>query len=246
MTEKVQFNNMLWDVKKLTPEEADICRRTLSPKAAFALVGHAVARREGLSVVRMGDGEVRILEARDDLRFSSFDHYPDWNVRLGIEGLSVKEIQRRIIRAANECTYFAPSVSGISMHHYRLHDKVARRDVYFDNFFVNDWTKRMIRLLLEASDGVFIAHREYREIIDNFVSHYELPREHFAGIKKESWQDNERTVSAALASGKQLILFSAGPAGKVIGPELSARGLVSLDIGNTLPHWSVGDPSGNQ
>ena len=232
---------MFWHIKGLTKEEIDLCHKTLSPRATFALVGDAIAQHKGISIVRMGDGELGLLNAKNGEAFNDFDHIdPKSNTRLGFDGLEVAEVKKLILEAGNTCTYFAPSVSGISRHDYMLHDRFLPREVYLDNFFVNDWSKQMVRLLLEASGGVFIIHREYQLLIDNFVSHYDLPREHFSGFAKDSWRDNEAAVRAAVESDKQLVLFSAGPAGKLIAPKIAAAGKVVIDVGNTLPHWSVG------
>ena len=232
---------MFWRVKQLSSDELDICHKTLSPRATFALVGDAVAQRKGISIVRMGDGELGLLNAKNGEPFNGFDHIdPKSNERLGFEGLEIAEVKKLILEAGNTCTYFAPSVSGISKLDYMLHDRFLPREYYLDNFFVNDWSKKMVHLLLEASDGVFVIHKEYQLLIDNFATHYDLSRSHFAGFAKMSWRDNDEAVAAAVGSDKQLVLFSAGPAGKVIGPKIAKAGKVVLDIGNTLPQWSVG------
>lgn len=234
---------MFLSVKELSPEEEAICTRTLGPKAAFALIGDAIARKRGISVVRVADGELRLLTAQDGLPFTEFEtKYPGWNKRYGIEGLAIEAAKKNILEAGNSCTFFAPSVSGISREDYKLYHLFEPREFYFDNFFVNDWTPEMIRMLLESSDGVFVIHRNYEEIINDFTRHYDIPPEHFSGFPKLSWQDNDAAVEAARASGRQLVLFSAGPAGKIIGPRIAAHGSVVLDVGNTLRGWSIGDP----
>ena len=58
-------------------------------------------------------------------------------------------------------------------------------------------------------------------------------------------KDNDRAVRSAIKSGMQLILFSAGPGGKIIGPQIAkGRSSVVIDVGNTLVHWSRGEGSG--
>ena len=229
--------------KQLNDREKDICFRTISSKAIFAVVGDAVKAAKGMSIIRMGDGEARLLKAPDGQPFDAFEQrHSGWNKRMGIDGLSIETIKKNILAAGNTCTYFAPSVSGISRVEYALHDSFHDRDVYFDNFFVNDWAKEMITMLLTASNGVFIIHKDYDTLIENFVKHYDLPASSFAGFAKLDWRDNDAAVQAAVKSGKQLVLFSAGPAGKIIGPEIAKHGRVVLDIGNTLPGWSTGTP----
>src|SRR3989338_2719518 len=234
---------MFISVKQLTEEENDICFKTLSSKAVFALVGNAIKKKKGISIVRIGDGEVGLLDAPDGKPFTGFNNLdPNWNTRLGIEGLGIEKVKANILEAGNACTYFAPSVSGISLGEFKLHHRFNKREVYLDNFFVADWTKEMIRMLLVASEGVQVIHKDCETLIENFVRRYDLPKTLFSGFKKKSWRDNEAAIKAAIDSGKQLVLFSAGPAGKIIGPKIALAGKGVLDVGKTLPGWSIGDP----
>ncbi|PIR82989.1 hypothetical protein COU19_02905 [Candidatus Kaiserbacteria bacterium CG10_big_fil_rev_8_21_14_0_10_56_12] len=233
---------MIYSIKKLSPQDKEICEKTLGPRPFFALVGDHIARRESLSVVRVADGERALLEAPDGEPFTLFNRPEEnWNKRYGIAELSIEEVKKNILQAGNTCTYFAPSISGISRDDYRLYDFFNSRDLYVDNFFVNDWTREMIGLLLHASDGVFVIHKDADELIENFAKTYGLDPAHFAGFTKLSARDNDAAVAAAIESKKHLVLFSAGPAGKIIGPQIAKDGRVTLDIGNTLHRWSLGN-----
>ncbi len=233
---------MFLSIQQLNQEQKDICLKTISSKATFALVGDAIARKEGLSIVRVGDGEAKILEWPRDKPFDAFnDREATWNSRLGIDGLDVAAIQKNILEAGNTCTYFAPSVSGISMGTYNLYHYFDPRPYYLDNFFVNQWTGDMVKMLLEASGGAFIVHKEAGALVENFCKHYNLPASMFGTFEKRSWRDNEEAVEAAINSPHQLVLFSAGPAGKIIAPHIARAGKVALDVGNTLPSWSTGN-----
>lgn len=232
---------MIFSTKKLSDAQKEICLKTVSSKAIFALVGDAIASKESMSIVRMGDGERKILASDTTQVFTGFNQtHEGWNARLGIEGMPVKTLQESLIEAGNTCTYFAPSVSGISFPEYDLYQYFNPRTQYFDNFYVNDWTHEMIRMLFEASDGIFILHREYKKIISSFKKHYTLPEhKRIDGFLKESWADNDDAISAAIASKAQLILYSGGPGAKGIGPHIAqTKGRVALDIGNTLIPWS--------
>lgn len=237
---------MIFSIKKLTDTEKTLCLKTVSSKAVFAIVGDAITRGKSLSIVRMGDGENGILAADKTKPFTRFNsRNDDWNKKLGIAGMSTASLQKSLIKAGNSCTYFAPSVSGISFSHYHLYDYFKPRPFYFDNFYVNDWTPEMIKILLQASMGVFIIHKDYQKIIKNFKKNYNFDSKSgvkFAGFSKKSWADNEQAVEAALKSGMQLILYSAGPGGKIIGPTIAkAKNKIVLDVGNTLLPWSMHD-----
>lgn len=233
---------MIFSLKTLNEQERDICLATISPRALFALVGDAMLRKQSLSIVRMGDGEQKILDTEEGPEtFTRFEKiYEGWNARLGIENMPLHELKASILEAGNSCTYFAPSISGISYAEYHLYKFFEPRKSYFDNFFVNDWTKEMIRMLIEASEGVFILHREYEQIIKDFQAHYQFTKPiSFTGFTKNSWEDNQAAIDAAIHSGAQLVLFSGGPGGKVIGPRIASRAhVIAIDVGNTLIPWS--------
>jgi hypothetical protein len=233
---------MIFEVKKLTATEKKICFRTVSSKAVFAIIGDSIKRHKSISVVRMGDGERKILTFDKNKPFTACNYkYRGWNKRMGVSGMPTNVLQKEIIEAGNSCTYFAPSISGISIPKYYLHNFFKLRTHYFSNFFVNDWTFDMIKMLLEASEGVFIIHRDYEKIINNFKKNYKFSNQNikFAGFAKDSWKDNEQAISVAVESGMQLILFSGGPVGKIIGPKIAkSKNKIVLDIGNTLMIWS--------
>ncbi len=239
---------MIFTVKKLTAFEKRQCLKTISAKAMFAIIGDALKGRRSISVVRAGDGEAKILRADKSKPFTGCNRgYIGWNKRMGIKGMPTDILQKKIVEAGNACTYFAPSVSGISIPRYHVYDFFKMRSHYFDNFYVNEWTAEMIKILLLASDGVFIVHRDYKKIIRNFKRNYNFTggdKVDFGGFPKDNWRDNEQAIYAAVKSGMQLILFSAGPAGKIIGPEIAkAKNKIVLDVGNTLMHWSIKKPS---
>lgn len=232
---------MIFSIKELSDLEKEICSKTISSKAIYALVGDAILKRQSMSVVRMGDGERKILDADPTQPFLAFEAtHEGWNRRLGIEEEPVDLLQREILEAGNECTYFAPSISGISYQEYFLYQYFKPRSMYIDNFFVNDWTPEMVQTLFEASDGVCIFHRDYRQIIQNFQTNYHFTKEiSFDGYTKDSWKDNGTAIEAAIRSSAQLVLYSGGPGGKIIGPRIAqAANKVVLDIGNTLLPWS--------
>ena len=235
---------MIFSIKKLTTPEKEICFKTISSKAIFAIVGDALVRHKSISIVRMGDGEYGILKADKNKPFTAFNYSGnDWNKKLGVEGVATKNLQKMILEAGNTCTYFAPSISGISILKYYLYNFFKPRPYYFDNFYVNDWTHEMIKMLLETSNGVFILHRDYKKIISNFKKTYNLTGKNsvkFSGFTKNNWDDNKQAIDAAINSDSQLILYSGGPGGKIIGPKIAkAKNKIVLDIGNTLIHWST-------
>lgn len=133
--------------------------------------------------------------------------HTSWNKRLGVDGADAKQLQQAILAAGNQCTYFAPSISGISLSEYALHNLFAERSIYFDNFFINNWSKNMIQILLEASGSVFILHRDFKQIIQNFQEKYLFRKPViFDGCTKDGWRDNDAAIVLDIGNG--LILWS--------------------------------------
>lgn len=232
---------MFISINKLSSSDKKICLNTVSTKAIFAIVGDALTRKKSISIVRMGDGEKKILATKKSTEFFDYfdDIHKDWGTQLGVKGMPIENLRKNILAAGNHCTYFAPSVSGIQFPNYSLYKFFKPREFYFDNFFVNDWSAGMIKLLLETAKGIFVIHRDYKKIINNFKTNYDLNNQFFDGFQKESWCDNEQAIETAINSKAQLILFSAGPGGKIIGPKIAkAKNKIVLDVGNTLIPWS--------
>ncbi|OGH91918.1 MAG: hypothetical protein A2534_00290 [Candidatus Magasanikbacteria bacterium RIFOXYD2_FULL_39_9] len=233
---------MFLSIKKLSKNDKKICQKTISSKAIYAIVGDAILRQKSISIVRMGDGECKILKADKTKPFTAFNYmHNEWNKKLGIENMPTDILQKNIIEAGNSCSYFAPSVSGISLSDYYLYNFFKPRREYFDNFYVNDWTAEMIKRLFEASDGICILHRDYKKIISNFKKTYKFKNTVvFKGFPKNNWDDNEQSIDFAVKSGMQLVLYSGGPGAKIIGPKIAkAKNKVVLDVGNTLLPWSI-------
>jgi len=77
---------MFLSIKKLSKNDKKICQKTISSKAIYAIVGDAILRQKSISIVRMGDGECKILKADKTKPFTAFNYmHNEWNKKLGIE-----------------------------------------------------------------------------------------------------------------------------------------------------------------
>ncbi len=229
--------------KILTPHERRLAKSYISPNAFLALVGDALLSGDPLSVVRMGDGERILLNATanadPDAVCGAFDLA--WRQRMGIEGITNGLLHDRILRAGNECQYFAPSVSGLTQPAYDLYRYFEARDKYVDNFFVNVWDQDAKAELFKAAGRVLLLHGN-RGLADAMQIR---ARDRF-GVKVEylelsSWQQAELVSNKALISEAKLVLFAGGPASKYIAEkiaEMSAVPKVVLDLGNTTDKWT--------
>lgn len=226
----------------------DLANRYMSAYAFYYMVGDALLSKTPLSVVRMGDGEREIMEEVRWKRSVGFGSNlvsvrdTEWRTRLGFDGITCDEAYARLTEAANTCTHFAPSVSGLSIPEFDLFKYFEPRAQYLDNFYVNIWdTKYKVDLYKAAGDILFI-HRS-RGAADALqircknklgvrVSYLEL----------SNWCQTEDVIQQALANtDARLVLFAGGPASKYLSPRIAASNKVVLDIGNTTDQWLLAD-----
>ena len=207
------------------------------------LVGHALLTRTDLSVVRMGDGEVRLYEdvacGGDEPMVPNRRHDREWLNKLGLLNIPNSLLKTRMEKAAQECTYFAPSISGIWREDYDNYG-LSLRKTYVDNFFVNAWTEEMIVALFRAAGHVLLIHVN-AEVADAMqIRSQSILDVKVSYLKLTSWEDSDRVVEQAHRINAPLVLFSAGPGAKYIGPAISnGHGKVALDLGNSVDGWTL-------
>lgn len=228
---------------QLTDRQRGLCERTMSTTAFYYLVLDALERRGSLSVVRMGDGERYLLSGGtgSDLVTAPSGHGDDWLARLGLSGITWDGVQARLQYAAAMCDYFAPSVTGLVDSRFDLYDLVPNADVYVDNFFVNLWTDDQKRALLQAAGHVLFIHGNAHT-----ADAFQLRLQGHLGVKVDFlkltlWDEATDVIEQAKANTAPLVLFSAGPASKWIGPAIARdneRPRVTLDLGNAADHWT--------
>jgi hypothetical protein len=227
----------------LDDHKRDLAKRIMSPYAFFYVLGDALFRREGLSTVRMGDGERVLLKScitayeqgYDGQQCQDYDEA--WRVRMGVEGITYRELYSRIQEAGNTCTHFGPSVSGLIMSSYDLFDMFEERESYVDNFFVNIWDlERKIALYKEAGSILFIhRNRGTADALQQRALQYLGVKVRY--LELSNWTQTEDVIHQADLGDEPLVLFAGGPASKYLSPRIADTGKVVLDIGNTTDHW---------
>jgi len=231
-------------IKTLDTETLKISNKIISPTAFYFQVGDALLNKKPLSTVRMGDGENLLykdcLRAHldDKQRTTVKSQTEEWRKKLGINGISYKELKKRIEIAANTCTHFAPSISGLVMPEYNLFNLFAERNVYIDNFFVNVWDFNQKANLYNCAQHVLFIHRNVytADAIQNNLKKYLGVKVSF--IKLDNWKETKTVIKRAQDSDAKLVLFSGGPAGKYMSPEIAQSNKVVLDIGNAADYWT--------
>ena len=222
----------------------DIAARTVSPNAFFWMIMDVLASGTRMSCVRMADGERAILEqaskqSATELLETPFANIPGWVETYGLKGITAGEAKRRINYAAVRCTHFAPSVSGLRQEAYNLYGIWPRRDFYIDNFFVDQWNDDQKAELFKTAGHVLFIHRN-AHTADSMQIRAQANlgvKVHF--LKLDNWTECddiiERAATVRPFCDAPLVLFSGGPAGKFIGPEITRRSKkprIVLDIGH--------------
>jgi hypothetical protein len=207
------------------------------------LVGSALIKKQALSVVRMGDGEAAlyksVIHGGDEPTPPPVPRNQQWMANLGALNIPKKLLKERIERAANECTYFAPSISGIWRTDYDNY-RLSFRDRYVDNFFVNAWTNEMIAALYRQAGHVLLIHGTTETADAMQIRCQNLLGVKVSFLKLNSWEGTEDVIAEAHKIDAPLVLFSAGPGGKYIGPAIS-NGFrkVAIDLGNAADSWTL-------
>lgn len=230
----------------LTHSQVDLANRTMSGNAFYYVVGSAIAQRQSLSVVRMGDGEVRlfdesaaaIADGRGDSLVQSF--WPEWRTRMGIEGMTYTHINASMQRAIDDCTYYGPNVNGLVNKVFSLYSHVSPTTQLVDNFFVNQWNDEQKIELYKAAGHVLFIHgnRSTADAIQKRLKQYLGVKLTYIELNK--WDQAYDVVEQASKLDTPLVMFSGGPASKWIGPAIAKlRPAVVLDIGNAADYWTL-------
>ena len=224
----------------LSPEKYALASRTVSPLAFYYVVAHHLAMKLPLSVVRMGDGEAILLREQQEKNWpedKAIDLFDDqWLLRMGMVGLTYRELQRRLQKAFAECDWFAPSVTGLVSSGFDVaqYFAIATKARIVDNFFVNRWTSEQITHLFEISSGILLIHSN-PALADAMQKRHTRFKMQY--LKLDSWIDTQTVISLAKEYPHQLVLYSGGCGGKHIGPVLAKTGKVCIDVGNSMERF---------
>jgi len=224
----------------LKPSKLDLtsvirCHNTISAYALYLLVGNALLRQEDLSVVRMADGE-RLLHlwCRGGALFLS----ESWLRTEGLLEITREQVLERMNRASASCTYFAPSLCGVYSRDFDVYP-LPDRERYVDFFFNQVWSEQLKIQLFETAKHVLFINRSpnMAEKMRKNAAHWGVKLTH---LQLSDWREAEGVVEKAKAVDAPLVLFSAGPASKWIGPAIAQAGnKVALDVGGAAPLWTI-------
>jgi hypothetical protein len=231
----------------LTSLQRKLVFKTISSNAFYLLVKDALEQKYGLSVIRMADGERALLqqcEKGDDqaLVDPPHGHGQDWLERYGVAGIPKWRLQHSLNFAAKNCTYFSPSITGVTDPAYSVYNLFPARDVYVDNFFPDQFTMEQKESLFKTAGHVLFIHGN-----PHTADSMQLRTQANLGVKVSylrltNWREAPGVVDAARKNLAPLVLFASGPASKWIGPAIEKGGYVpkvTLDLGHGADLWTM-------
>lgn len=231
----------MFEPQALTPEQIERCLDTISPNTFYMMVTSAILKKEALSTVRSGDGEKLLMDWCEGIPPSPGDREltDDWMKQLGVLGIEKHELHTRLCRAANECTWFGPSISGIIRPDFSLYGRFNPRDRYVDNFWCNAWDEEMKINLYKAAGHVLLIHRN-PECADALQVRADKIGVKVSYLKLDSWQETDDVIEKAKEIDSPLVIFSGGPASKYMANVIASQSKITkvvLDIGNSATEW---------
>lgn len=203
----------------------------LNCEGVWAKVINALRDHTPLSIVRMSDGEEKILSYckahRPDAPMHQFND--TWRRKYGVEGITCGAMRQRLESAAKECTYFAPD-GGEEFFDAHFPERLPFAEIYFPH----RWSRLAKRELLDFAGCVTVVNTD-RMVMERMHAGSGAA---ISWVPLTSWREQDAVAQRCIDDISRLVLVSAGPASKCIIPRIAAQGnKVVLDIGSAAPHW---------
>lgn len=230
---------------KLDRHGRETVYKYLDPTAFAIIVGDKISRGEGFSAVRMGDGELEIIEAAEEGRAICFDE--QWKLRYGLlasDGeINTADLRAQLRWAGNNATFFGPNIAALCLPQFQLYGFFQPREKYIDALFPYAWYARGIVKDFLKLGKIFIACRNWTNVRDALIKTYGLAYSgHIAGAELDNWSDYGRVKHCALYSDAKIVLVAGGPIGKSLVVSIAENSdKAVLDVGSALQaKWPEG------
>jgi hypothetical protein len=206
----------------------------------------ALETKQSLSVIRMADGERAIMAQLHDFDRKGLveppeGHGPEWLERYGVKGITKELCVYNLTYAANNCTYFAPSITGVTSSAFDMYQFFPLRDQYVDNFFPDQFTIDQKTALFKQAKHVLLIHGN-PSLADSMQLRVQANLQvKVSYLKLTHWTEASDIVDKADNIYSPLVLFSSGPASKWIGPAIANGKIpkVTLDLGHAADYWTM-------
>ena len=225
-------------VKKFHPSAIEQAKKYIDSDALLIIVMDKLARREPLSVIRMGDGEASIMRGSN----RPFLKRKDWLTEYGLWGADLKRVAKELVLATEKADWYCPNISGLVWPKYEILSISAQREQYAIGLFAHAWLYMgRVEELMKFDGGIGLVCRNSKEVADRLFMKYGKVGLEVETCDYDSWLDFDKAIDAIGKMKAHLIFCSCGPSGKwMIVQAAKKHGKVVIDTGSSLiRHWSV-------
>lgn len=229
-------------IKEYDPNNLETAKRWIHSDAMFINIADALARRNPLSTVRMGDGEKAILAVAKGAIPAKFLIDKSWLKEYGLYGADLKRIGENLYEAAKRATFLCPNIVGLSRPKYEILSLLPNRKYYGGGLYAHEWLYMgRVPELINYSGGVGIVCRNADDVKDRLFMKYGKVAMDYETAEYGSFLNYSDALRSIEKMRANLILISAGPSGKMLCVEAAEKtGKVVLDTGSALiRHWSM-------
>ena len=229
-------------IQNYSPQARQEAMKYISCDALLLFVCHALANKNPLSTVRMGDGEKALIKFTKTGEKAHFLSSGEWLLEYGLKGADLKKVGHSLIEAAHTTDYLCPNISGLTIPKYEILSILPPRDFYCEGLYAHTWLYMgRVPELMNYDGGIGIICRNSKEVADRLFMKFGKVVLNAEYADFDSHEDYMPCLEAIGKMKANLILIAAGPSGKLLCVEASRKfGKVVLDTGSALVrHWSV-------
>jgi hypothetical protein len=235
----------------LTTDQQELCLNTVASTSLYYLALDALENRQPFSIVRMADGEKSLY----DLILQNRNNGPalkllpgipgapvwlteNWLRKMGLYAIPLQELRIRMNEAAMNSTWFAPSPTGLVDPEYNVYGTWPPRARYAEHFFNIIWNDLFKETLFRKAGHVLCIHGNAHTADSMQIRVQANLGVKISYLPLNAWTQTKDVIAKARNSTAPLVIFSGGPASKMIGPLVAQDGRVVLDIGNQMDRWT--------
>jgi len=214
-------------------EQLDFLHSIISSEALAMLLLDRLARNTSASVIRMADGEKRIIKCADPTYpIESFLADKYWLQEYGLTGCDLRKLGRDLLQAGKDADFLAVPISGLYLSWFELSSIFPYRK-YVDQFYPRVFLACMrIQQLLKDTKTI-ILHNDAKNVALALEQKYKLaPMDYFP---LSNWDQHPQAMDAVDKSQCKIVLMSGGPSSKPLAVNMAKQlNKIVLDIGSEM------------
>lgn len=217
----------------LTKDQLAFTNKILDSDALAAQVITKIKHKQGMSLIRMSDGEGAFINYALNNVLPSFVNRA-WLTQFGLLDADLKQIGRDLLVAGKDADYLGCTISGVFDDKYNLHQYFPKRKQFISAFYPTLW--KALRRWGNVLHGtpIIVLNREHERIVTELDNAYDF-KLNITGYQLNGWEDHKVLEERIAKLPYSIVLVSGGPSGKVWMTGLAKRtGHCVLDIGQSF------------